>query len=381
MRVIHVAPTTFGPSGLFGGGERYPLELARALAPHVECELITFGSRPTRMRDSAGLLHRVIRPAGLLGGHRGHPVSPALIAPLLSAGIVHIHHLLATPSRTAAFTARALGRSLVATDHGLHGTDWAGLTRRLVERFLLVSVYSARLLRAPRSRTRLIYGGADPVRFRPDPSASRDGVLFVGRITPHKGIDRLIDALPPGARLTVAGSTGHDRALPERDYPSLLRDLARDKDVCFLTPLPEGRLPALYRRARVFVLPSVHHTCYGGYEPTPELLGLTVLEAMASGTPVVASRVGGVPEIVQHGVTGFLIEPGNVEELRDRIAELLRDPALAGRMGRNARDLVLDRFTWDVVADRCLEEYASLARLGRSTPLPRPRTAATRETR
>jgi glycosyltransferase involved in cell wall biosynthesis len=369
MRVVQVAPTVFGPGGLFGGGERYPLELARALARHTDCELISFGPHPGRMREPGGLRHRILRPQHLLYGHRAHPLSLRLPAALLDADIVHVHHLLAAPSRTAAVVARALGRGLAVTDHGLHGRDWGGMMRRLVQRFLLVSAYSARLIGAPRDRTRLIYGGADPARFAPDPAVRRRGVLFVGRITPHKGIDRLIEALPEGARLTVAGSGGHDRALPERDYPLLLRRLAADKDVRFLSPLADDLLPMLYRQAAVAVLPSVHHTCYGGYEPTPELLGLAVLEAMASGTPVVASRVGGLPEIVDHGVTGFLVEPGNVVELRDRIAHLLHDPALVARLGRNARDRAVAQFTWEAVAVRCIEEYTSLMRLSRRRPL------------
>jgi starch synthase len=88
-----------------------------------------------------------------------------------------------------------------------------------------------------------------------------------------------------------------------------------------------------------------------------ELLGLSVLEAMASGTPVVASRIGGVPEIVEHGVTGFLVTPGATAELHDRLAELVRDRQLATRMGSAARASVLERFTWSAVAERCLAAY------------------------
>ena len=91
-----------------------------------------------------------------------------------------------------------------------------------------------------------------------------------------------------------------------------------------------------------------------------ELLGLVVLEAIASGTPVICSRLGGLPEIVEHGVTGYLVPPGDVAELRERIAELAADPALAARLGRNARDLVLARFTWKACAERCLAAYAEL---------------------
>jgi glycosyltransferase involved in cell wall biosynthesis len=85
-----------------------------------------------------------------------------------------------------------------------------------------------------------------------------------------------------------------------------------------------------------------------------------VLEAMASGTPVVASRTGGVPEVVRDGETGFLVTPGDVPELHDRLDLLLRDRPLARRMGQAARDLVLDRFTWHATASRCLDAYAEL---------------------
>jgi glycosyltransferase involved in cell wall biosynthesis len=248
----------------------------------------------------------------------------------------------------------------VVTDHGLTGDSWAGLLPRLFDAFLTVSAYSARELNAPPERTRVIYGGADPVRYAPDAAVSRSGVLFVGRMTPHKGIDRLIQALPPGARLDLVGSTGHDPRLPERDYPLLLRRLAVGRDVRFLGSVSDADLPALYRSAAVLVLPSVEHTIYGRHIRVSELLGLAVLEAMASGTPVVASRVGGVAEIVEDGVTGFLVGPGDTAGLRDRLAQLLGDPALAIRLGQAARQAVLDRFTWQKVAERCLEVYEGL---------------------
>jgi glycosyltransferase involved in cell wall biosynthesis len=205
----------------------------------------------------------------------------------------------------------------------------------------------------------VILGGADPVRFRPGDDR-RDGVLYLGRLTPHKGIDRLLRALPSGATLTVAGSAGHDPRLPERGYPDLLRTLAGGADVRFTGPVGERDLPSLYRRAAVFVLPTVEQTCYGRPVAVTELLGLSVLEAMASGTPVVASRTGGLPEVVRDGETGFLVTPGDVGELRDRIASLLGDPVLAGRIARQAREALLERFTWERTAERCLSAYAEL---------------------
>jgi glycosyltransferase involved in cell wall biosynthesis len=256
--------------------------------------------------------------------------------------------------------ARIRGVRTAVTDHGLGGGDWAGLLPRLFDRFLTVSAYSARELAAPASRTRVVYGGADPVRFSPDPDARRRGILFVGRLTPHKGVDRLIEALPADAGLRVVGSAGHDPNPPEREYPKLLRRLAGQRRVEFLGVVPEPDLPPLYRSAQVLALPSVHRTCYGREVAPSELLGLAAIEAMASGTPVVASRLGGLPEVVEHGVTGFLVEPGNVAELRARLAQVLGDRRLAERLGQNARDRFLEKFTWEACADRCLAAYSEL---------------------
>lgn len=359
MRVAHVAPTPFGQSGLFGGGERYPHELARALAPHVECELITFGRVASKYREASGLRITVLRALRWMDGHPAQPLAPALVAALRGASVIHTHHMRSLPSRVAAVAGRLRHQTLATTDHGLPGSTWGGLLPRLFHLFLPVSAYSARELHAPPRRTRIIYGGADPTRYAPDPDQPRHGVLFVGRLTPHKGVDRLIEALPPGALVRIAGSAGHDPLLPERNYPELLRHLARSRDVHFFGPVTDEELPALYRSAEVFVLPSVERTCYGKEIKISELLGLSVLEAMASGTPVVASAVGGVPEIVRDGETGFLVPPGDSVALRDRLALLLGDASLARKMGASARQDVLERFTWTRVAERCLAAYPS----------------------
>src|SRR3954451_25449091 len=189
MRVIHVAPTPFGAAGLFGGGERYPLELARALARHVDCELISFGHRAHLEREPGGLVRRTLRAVGWLGGHPAHPIAPGLFAAVSRAHVVHTHHMRSLPSGFAALGARVSRIMTAVTDHGLQGSTWGGLLPRLFDAFLTVSAYSARELHAPAARTQVIYGGADPDRYRPDPSLTRQGVLFVGRLTPHKGID------------------------------------------------------------------------------------------------------------------------------------------------------------------------------------------------
>jgi glycosyltransferase involved in cell wall biosynthesis len=359
VRVIHVAPTAFGSAGLFGGGERYPLELARALAEDVDCELITFGHAASDRREGR-LRIRVLRPLGHVGGHPARPIVPSLPRAIGRADLVHAHQLRSPASVLAALTARVRGQHAIVTDHGLQGSKWGGLLPRLYDRFLTVSRYSATEIRSPAAKTRVIYGGVDPVRHSPQPGAPRDGLLFVGRLTPHKGVDVLIRALPPDAALTIVGSEGHDRDLPERGYPHLVRSLASGRLVRFAGAVDDAELASEYSRAVALVLPSVERTCYGRTIAVSELLGLVALEAMASGTPVIASRVGGLPEVVEDGETGFLVAPGDVAALRQRIEALLDDRARASRMGAQARDRVLARWTWAQCAKRCLAAYREL---------------------
>ena len=354
-----MVPTAFGADGLFGGGERYPLELTRALARRVEARLVTFGPRAA---DVAGDPHiTVLRTAVRLKGHPVHPLGRGLLRALRGADLIHAHHMRAAPTRLAALAAAVSDVPIVVTDHGLGRGGWLGALPKLFDAFLAVSNYSAATLGAPPAKTTIVYGGADTDMFRPT-GAERRGALFVGRLTPHKGVDRLIEALPDGVPLTIAGSAGHDRG-PESDYPRLLRRLAEGKEVTFLERLDDERLADLYRTARVLVLPSVNVTRYGKPVAIPELLGLSALEAMASGTPVICSRVGGLPEVVVDGVTGCVVEPGNGAELRDRIEQLCNDQRLARSMGDNARSLVVERFTWGTCAERCLTAYRSIGAL------------------
>lgn len=356
MRVTHITPAGFGAQGLFGGGERYPLELARAVARHVACRLVTFGSDARSFVDDSGLEIEVVRTLVKLKGHPAHPVG-RFLGSLRGADIVHAHQMRAAPTRVAALAARRTNRAIVVTDHGLGGGGWGGTLPRLFDMFLVVSEESARTLRAPPHKARVIYGGCDPDRFHPDRSLRRRGVLFVGRLTPHKGVDVLLRALPNDVPLTVVGTGGHDPRAPERDYPVMLRRLAADKDVKFVAAPSDEELAVLYRSAQVLVLPSVERTCYGKRVEISELLGLAAIEAMASGTPVVCSDIGGLREVVVDGETGYLFPPGDVSALRNRLGELASDAATARRLGRAGRDLALQRFTWDACARRCIRAY------------------------
>jgi glycosyltransferase involved in cell wall biosynthesis len=195
----------------------------------------------------------------------------------------------------------------------------------------------------------------DTDRFSPpDQPPTRDYVLFAGRLLPHKGIDYLIEGLPTGVPLVVAGRPWRHAA----SYHALLRGLARGKGVTFAQSCTDDDLRRLYRNARCVVLPSVHRSRDGGNHPIPELLGLTLLEGMACGAPGVCTGVASLPEVVEDGVSGFVVPPNDPAALGAAVGKLWADRELADRMGAAARARVLDRFTWPAVVDRCLAAYA-----------------------
>jgi spore coat protein SA len=177
-------------------------------------------------------------------------------------------------------------------------------------------------------------------------------VLYAGRLVPGKGVHRLLEALPrivracPDTLLLIAGSAyyGRDRLTP---YTTSLRrqtrKLGMGKHVVFLDYVPHPALASLYQLADVTVVPSVED----------EAFGLVNLEAMAAGVPVVASRTGGIPEVVRHGETGLLVSPSPGEqEMAAAVIGLLQQPDLRQRMGETGLSEVRRRFLWQHSAQR-----------------------------
>jgi glycosyltransferase involved in cell wall biosynthesis len=198
----------------------------------------------------------------------------------------------------------------------------------------------------------------DPQKYHPSDgsrSVSNFGirtpfVLFVGRLSRQKGVFDLLEAMhhvPEYATLVLV--TG------KPDTPGIEEDLRRALSgmghvVWIPEMLQDPDLVGLYNEAAVFVCPSI-------YEP----FGIINLEAMACETPVVATRVGGIKEVVVDKETGFLVPPGDPVRLGRAITRLLEDPPLAARMGKKGRQRVLEQFTWDRIAAKTLELYRSLA--------------------
>jgi glycogen synthase len=204
-------------------------------------------------------------------------------------------------------------------------------------------------------RVVVIHNGIDPDRFRRTErrdALERRGVrapyvLFVGRITDQKGIFHLLEAadkLPADVQVVLCASAPDTPEIEER----LRRAVSQRPNVRWIAEMvPVDEVIQLYSGAAVFACPSV-------YEP----FGIINLEAMACETPVVASAVGGILEVVEDGVTGILVEPARPDALAAALRRLLDDPRLARSMGQAGRRRVEERFSWASVAERTERTYA-----------------------
>ncbi|HLH76659.1 MAG TPA: glycosyltransferase family 4 protein [Candidatus Binataceae bacterium] len=354
MHVLHLVPALFdADDGIIGGAERYVYELARHMARVTPTTLVTFGSHDRReARDGLSIV--VLGRPWYPRGQRANPVSFKLFAQLRGADVVHCHQQHILSSTLAAAYCRLTRRPVFVTDLGGGGWDVSAYisTDRWYRGRLHLSQYSRGLAHGASDADHVILGGVDSEKFAPRDDVQRGRtILFVGRLLPHKGIDTLIEALAPGMQLQIIGHESEPR------YSADLHKLAQGKAVTFRHDCDDDALIEAYRQAACVVLPSVYRTMYGDESRVPELLGQTLLEAMACGAPTICSNVASLPEIVQDGVTGLIVPEAGAAALRTALSWMLDHPAQAAAMGRAGRRRILQHFTWPQVVARCLRIY------------------------
>ncbi len=387
------------PPEVYGGAGVHVEYLARELSRLVDVRVHCFGAPRSPLPGVSDLVAATYRSWEALAG--GGPESAALgtmsVDLLMAAGVagadlVHSHTWYAN---LGGHLAKLLhGIPHVVTSHSLEplrpwkaeqlGGGYA--LSCFCERTALegadavIAVSDAArtdLLRAypavAPDRVSVIHNGVDTDVYRPDDGTDvlerlgldpdRPLVFFVGRITRQKGIDLLLDAVPlfdPAAQVVLAA------AAP--DTPEMGAEVARRIHllqgrrtgvIWVEEPLARTDVVQLLSHARAFVCPSV-------YEP----FGLVNVEAMACAAPVVASDVGGIPEIVVPGETGWLVHydagdpAGFAAALATRVNQLVADPELARRFGQAGRRRVLDHFGWAAVARTTADLYAATLRTG-----------------
>jgi glycogen synthase len=369
------------PPHTYGGAGVHIKNLSRELAKLMDVEVRCFGDQDL---TQGRLRVKGYQPWGRVLEGAEKKFNPALAAfatglsivrDPVDADVVHGHTWYAA---LAGFMAKLLyDVPLVATVHSLEPlrpwkeeqlgrsyglTTWAErVALEAADRVVAVSAQSRGEILAnfnmPPERVVVIHNGIDLETWKPSPAADTrraygiegDYILFVGRVSRQKGMVHLLEAMKdvdPGARLVCCASAA--------DTPEIEREIAakvRETPRCLWINrfLREEQYIELYSHCAVFACPSV-------YEP----FGIINLEAMACERPVVASAVGGIPEVVVPGETGFLVPPADPGALARALNHLLRDRALARRMGRAGRRRAEDHFSWTSIAARTRRMYEEL---------------------
>ncbi|MGD0477857.1 MAG: glycosyltransferase family 4 protein [Nitrososphaerales archaeon] len=286
--------------------------------------------------------------------------------------VVHVQGLQYFEPLTSALIARRLvGPRSIATAHGFGQSKWwfNGAERRFMryvvrkfDRLISVSEYVKRRLQnftgLPSSRIVTVYNGVDTRVFNPNVDGTEfkrriglEGsfmILYVGRWARTKGLPDLINCLPeviksvPNAKLVLCGRGKMEQALRGQ-----VTSMGLQEGVRFVKLVPSGDLPLYYAASDLFVLPSSH-----------EPFGLVLLEAMSMCKPVIATRVGGIPEVVKDGENGLLVPPHDAKSLSNAVLRLEADEPLRSRLARNGRATVESQFTLERMAQatrRCYE--------------------------
>ena len=323
--------------------------LPAPMSHYVDTEVVSFGQEAKVQQISDAVRLKVYRR---WNGNKNNPFNPRFLTSIMDADVIHCHQYLTVMTNLAIACGKLFRKRVFATDLGGGGWNlgfYVNLTR-LLDGYLPLSQNAADLTANCLAPLHIIYAGVDTSFYRPTRPKERK-VIFVGRFIPNKGIEVLIEAMPHDVPLHIIG-TPYD----QRYYEDLKR-LADGKKVSFLVGLSDEEIVDEYSSAMACVLPAVITNRYGGVCYTVQLFALPPVEAMACETVPIATNLFAHPEIIEDGVTGFLVPPNDPKALRERIAYVLAHPSEAKAMGERGRAAVLKRFTWDAVARRCLEAY------------------------
>ena len=217
------------------------------------------------------------------------------------------------------------------------------------EKILCISEYVKRALLPyvdDKNKFNVIPNGVDTKKFRP--SKKENIVLCVGKIQPEKGQIYLLKAFSELNTDWKLLMTGFCAKLPPEYCEECYK--YESENITFLGPLYGKKLVELYGKAKIFVCPSIWQ----------EPFGIINIEAMSSGCATIATNVGGIPEIIKDGKTGFLVPPRDSDAIKEKLIELIDDENLLNKVSKQAKEDAKKRFDWDVIAKEYLKFYKSL---------------------
>lgn len=334
---------------------------------------------PPKVEGVSVVRHRAFSPGRLAHYVFLPTMGPALRKAAKRADALHAHSYGYYPSWATMLAARGARKPWLFTPHyhppwSMEGARSRRALRDVYDKAIgqrvldsaarVIAVSTGELaelkrhMRVDDARVRVIPNGFHASRFTPTPDPApfrrlvggEPFVLFAGRLAKNKGLDTLVRAvpmLPADARVVLAGEDQGQRAGLEK----LARELGVQDRLRFTGHLTDELYRSALAAADVLALPSEW-----------EAFGIVLAEAMACGTPVVATSVGGAPDVVGDGAGGVLVPYGDPARLADALSRVLTDRAGAHRMGAAGKERAFRLFSWDAVVERTLELYAEVAR-------------------
>ncbi|ALV62898.1 Glycosyltransferase [Thermococcus sp. 2319x1] len=286
--------------------------------------------------------------------------------------VIHSHHAFTPLALKAVKAGRTMGKATLLTTHSISFAHESRLWEALgftISLFTSYLKHPHRIIAVSKAAKAFIEhftdvpisvvpNGVDDKRFFPAKSKDKikakfglegNVVLYVSRMSYRKGPHVLLNAFSKIEDGTLV-MVGNGEMLPF--LKAQAKFLGIEDRVVFMGYVPDDILPEVFRMADIFVLPSV----------SSEAFGIVILEAMASGIPVIATNVGGIPEVVKENEAGLLVPPGNELELRKTIQKLLKDEELRRWYGNNGRKAVEEKYSWDKVVveiEKIYEEILS----------------------
>ncbi|MBU6198107.1 MAG: glycosyltransferase [Xanthomonadaceae bacterium] len=350
----------------------------RVLAPHAPgaaMDELMDGVEVVRYRYAPQRLETLAYGGGIVPKLRKRPLKWLLVPLLLVAqyrairrelrrwrpAVVHAHWIVPQGILAALSIGRGKRAALAITSHGtdlfaFNSAPMRRIKRRVLNKAAVVTVVSEALREAAAGlgvdtdKIHVAPMGVDlQSRFTPDRRIERSAseLLFVGRIAPSKGLNVLLDAMPgilasrPDVSLTIAGFGPEESALRAQ-----ATRLGVAEKVAFIGAIQQSALPDLYRRAAVFIAPYVR-TASGEQEG----FGLTIVEAIGCGCPVVSTDMPGLRDIFG-AHAGHMVEPGSANALAAVVMRLLDDPVVARQRAEEQRRRIVAKFDWIVVTER-----------------------------
>jgi phosphatidylinositol alpha-1,6-mannosyltransferase len=384
MKSLLISKIYFPPQ--VGGISQYMVSVAKALGPEEICCLTGLRAKSYGTNNDNAvereLQARVYRrpyafsPATVIQG-------PALAATLMEIMVRERPQVVQLASVFEGYLGLHLNRWLklpyVVYAHGneilqIAEQKWEKprLCLQRASRVLANSYFTAELVSrwgAAPERNIVLHPGCDTERFRPRETGSelrqrvlghhcgKKVILTIGNLVERKGHDMVIKALPKVLRVVpdaIYLIVGDGACRPKLE--DLASEMGVRDHVVLAGYLSDHHLPEIYALGDVFVMPSrarIENCDVEGF-------GLVFLEASACGKPVIAGRSGGIPDAVDHGVTGYLVDPGDPDEIAEYLIRILQDPTLAGRLGESGRKRVLREFTWDHFASKLRQILSSV---------------------